>query len=245
MRKTLLAHLAALAIATPAQAVTVSNGVVIFNQADAIAGNVTPGDAPGFPVTISASGSYRLSGNLAPTSGTDGIDVTAPEVTLDLFGFRIAGSGSARTGIVGRARGLTVQNGTVRGFTLFGISGAGDHLIVKDMRVADNVSYGINTNHLIGGATIKDSEIFGNDVGIYCFRQCHIESNLIHNNLNYGVYLIGTGGAVISNTIYSNGLIGIQATSTGIGSNTISDHTASIAGNGNFILSPNGCLPAC
>ena len=30
--------------ATPAAAVTVANGVVLFNQADALAGNVTPGD---------------------------------------------------------------------------------------------------------------------------------------------------------------------------------------------------------
>ena len=29
------------------------DGVVLMNQANATAGNVTPGDSPGFPVTIS------------------------------------------------------------------------------------------------------------------------------------------------------------------------------------------------
>jgi hypothetical protein len=40
------------------------DGVVIIDQTRAIAGNVTPGDVPGVPVTISRSGSYRLDSNL-------------------------------------------------------------------------------------------------------------------------------------------------------------------------------------
>src|SRR5438046_162421 len=39
-----------------------SDGVVEINQARALAGGVTRGDAPGFPVTISQPGSYRLTG---------------------------------------------------------------------------------------------------------------------------------------------------------------------------------------
>ncbi len=42
---------------SPAGAV---DGVVLIDQNRALAGNVTPGDTPGFPVTISLSGSYRL-----------------------------------------------------------------------------------------------------------------------------------------------------------------------------------------
>ena len=40
------------------------DGIVLIDQNRALAGNVTPGDAPGFPVTLSQPGSYRLSGNL-------------------------------------------------------------------------------------------------------------------------------------------------------------------------------------
>ena len=50
-----------------------------------MAGNVTPGDTPGFPVTISKAGSYRLSGNLTvPNKDTTAILIVADDVTLDL-----------------------------------------------------------------------------------------------------------------------------------------------------------------
>src|SRR5580693_1218836 len=68
------------------------DGVVLINQANALAGNVTPGDAPGFPVTISVAGSYRLSSNLTvPDANTDAIDITVSHVTIDLNGFSIIG----------------------------------------------------------------------------------------------------------------------------------------------------------
>src|SRR3977135_1627429 len=68
------------------------DGVVLIDQNRALAGNVTPGDAPGFPVTISQSGSYRLSGNITvPDLNTTAIHITADYVTLDLNGFSING----------------------------------------------------------------------------------------------------------------------------------------------------------
>lgn len=52
-------------LAAPAQG---SDGVILINQSRALAGGVTSGDTPGFPVTISQAGSYPLTGNLQPTS---------------------------------------------------------------------------------------------------------------------------------------------------------------------------------
>jgi hypothetical protein len=63
--------LAATLVPLPGAAV---DGVIEINQSRALAGGVTPGDAPGFPVTISARGSYRLTGNL---------DLTAPGAAND------------------------------------------------------------------------------------------------------------------------------------------------------------------
>ena len=81
----------ALLICVDARAV---DGVVLIDQNKALAGNVTPGDAPGFPVTISRSGSYRLSGDLTvPDAATTAVDVTntAADVSIDLNGFSISG----------------------------------------------------------------------------------------------------------------------------------------------------------
>src|SRR5437588_2480577 len=89
------------------------DGVILIDQNRALAGNVTPGDAPGFPVTISVAGSYRLSGNLTvPDANTTAIEVTADSVTIDLNGFSIIGptvcTGSPVTSCspVGQGRGV-------------------------------------------------------------------------------------------------------------------------------------------
>src|SRR5262245_64219724 len=48
-------------------------------------------DAGGFPFKITAPGSYKLTGNLVVPVGTDGIQIQALDVTLDLNGFSITG----------------------------------------------------------------------------------------------------------------------------------------------------------
>src|SRR5580704_7633428 len=92
------------------------DGVILIDQNHALAGNITPGDAPGFPVTISQSGSYRLAGNLiVPDVNTSAIVVTAENVSLDLNGFSIIGPNACaldfRTCL--RATGIGVQAGVL------------------------------------------------------------------------------------------------------------------------------------
>ncbi len=70
--------LAPLLTASPAGVV-----IIVFTQADAIAGNVTPGDTPGFPVTLSVAGaSYRLGSSLTVTTSVNGIEVRANDVNM-------------------------------------------------------------------------------------------------------------------------------------------------------------------
>src|SRR4051812_15015389 len=106
-----------------------ADGPVIITQAKALAGNVTPHDAPGFPVSITAPGSYRLGSNLDVTAGRNGILVTSANVSIDLDGFALNGMDTPQTrvalnGIVaaGIDTGiLSVRNGTIMGFTKSGI----------------------------------------------------------------------------------------------------------------------------
>ena len=66
-----------LALALPAFA----DGRIEINQARALAGGITPGDAPDFPVTLDQGGSYVLTSNLLlPNVNTHGIVVEADDV---------------------------------------------------------------------------------------------------------------------------------------------------------------------
>ena len=82
------AFLAVLAL-SPVSPTLAADGQVVITHAKALNGNVVPGDAAGYPVTLSQAGSYVLGGNLAP--GPDAIEVTTSDVSIDLNGFKISG----------------------------------------------------------------------------------------------------------------------------------------------------------
>jgi hypothetical protein len=140
--------------AAPARAV---EGVVQINQAKALAGAVTAGDGAGFPVTISESGSYRLTSDLTvPDANTNAVSITADSVTLDLNGFSIAGpttctySGGVScggtegtgTGVVAATSRVSVRNGRVRGMGSNAIE-LGALGRVEDVDVVSNGGAGI------------------------------------------------------------------------------------------------------
>ena len=114
-----------LGLMTVVPAVYGVDGVVLIDQNRALAGNVTPGDAPGFPVTISLPGSYKLSGNLTVPSTVRGIDITVPNVSIDLNGFSITtpfpqSQTSPSRGIFYNASAIpaniAIRNGIIEGF---------------------------------------------------------------------------------------------------------------------------------
>src|SRR5688572_25403327 len=91
MRLTSLLIIIGIVLFGPGSALAV-DGVILIDQNRALAGNVTPGDTPGFPVTISLPGSYRLSSNLTVSNmTTSAVLITTNDVTLDLNGFTIKG----------------------------------------------------------------------------------------------------------------------------------------------------------
>src|SRR5436305_5699126 len=87
------------AIACVVSAGEVFAKAVVITQSNALNGNITPGDAPGFPITLSKSGSYIFESDILPAAGMNGIEVTAPYVTIDLNGFLLHGSSAASYGI--------------------------------------------------------------------------------------------------------------------------------------------------
>lgn len=119
-------------------AVQAADGRLEINQACAENTGCFPGDAAGFPVTISAPGSYVLTSGLqVPNADTTAIDLTgdADGATIDLNGFRIQGVTSCSpisqactpsgSGVGIRAAAQTTEvrvlNGTVSGMGAHGV----------------------------------------------------------------------------------------------------------------------------
>ena len=218
---------------------------ITLTQAKALAGGITPGDPPGFPIILSQSGSYIFETNIFPTAGANGIEVTAPYVTIDLNGFLLHGGGTAQFGITTSGDGLTVKNGTVAHFTSDGIAATSftSYSTIENMRVVGNGFIGVQLGSY---GKVTDSIMSGNYNGIACYDNCHIERNVLSSNLNEGVD-IGSG-TVLGNTIQHNGSYGVYAnTTTGYGNNTLSVNNGGGAQVfGPLIrLQPNACSPTC
>jgi hypothetical protein len=201
------------------------DGQIAITQARAMGGGVTPGDAPGFPVTITLPGSYVLAGNLTvPDANTSAIVINASHVTIDLNGFAIlgstdcsafpcsgSGSGSGIAVPPGQVH-ITIRNGTIQGMGAFGIALDGDSHLVEYMHVRSNGNSGIS----IGQSTDPAGSI--------------VQHNTVVRNGFIGIHI--QRGIVSHNTVDINDFQGIRIETTGNASYNV------ITRNGNFRTGP-------
>lgn len=204
----------------------------IIDQAKALAGNVTPGDAPGFPVTISAPGHYVLTSNLVVPAYTTGIHITAEDVTLSLNGFTVRGSvvcneGPAGPQCIGPTNGqgigisvvaevVTIRNGYVRGFPGHGVTMRGG--IIEDVQVSSNDGTGISA---AGSSSHLPARLSGvratlnRGSGIFT-RNALIERAVSSHNL-YGIS--GHSMVIVDSLVTKNALHGLSDISYGSATN--------------------------
>jgi len=211
------------------------DGVVLIDQNHALAGNITAGDAPGFPVTLSQPGSYRLTSNLTVAdANTTGIQIMANNVTLDLNGFSIIGpvvctSSPATCPAVGTGIGIEAQNslpgrpgpsgvrvfnGTVRGMGSSGLLMVGAGSSVERMQVTNNAGAGI----IVAGSVLDTSITANGSFGVLAIivRGCNITDN--HGD---GIVLDAAGGVANDNIASFNGGHGILSPNGSVTSNTM------------------------
>lgn len=248
----LLGWLALTAVANPAHAV---DGVVLIDQNRALAGNVTPGDAPGFPVTLTLSGSYRLSGNLTvPDANTSAIVVAADVtgVTVDLNGFTISGptvcggfpivcsplgSGIGVSAPNG-ARAITVRNGTIVGMGTSAVQ------LLSSLNTVDNISAISNGQVGIFAslATVTNNRALKNG-----FNGLLVGNSVVMHNLavqNGGAGIGGNDNLIVNNTLTVNALVGVAAANSAFSGNQFSSNNGGAANpqfSGRGPIGPNGC----
>ena len=173
------------------------DGQVLINQSTL--------NAAGGTYTITAAGSYKLSGNLiAKNQDTDVIAIATDHVTIDLNGFAILGIADCSGGFPCNGRGLgsginirsgpffniTIRNGTIQGMGGVGISLNSDSVLVEYMHVRSNAFGGI----FIGRASPQSSVI--------------VQHNNVQLNGNDGIQV--DSGNVSDNVVSQNGTNGIE-----------------------------------
>jgi hypothetical protein len=200
-------------------------GQIEINQARALQGGITPGDAPGFPVTISQPGSYRLTGNLlvkgATAPNTDGIQIEADDVLLDLAGFVLRcerpglplplacpGAGGVGDGIdVAGVRHVRIENGAVVDFARHGVFVAtgSEAYRLADLRISGHGSVGINS---YARGTVEKSLLTGNagyGLGSWSGSDVTVLDSLTAGNGSGGVTR-STGDLALSRSVFVDGL---------------------------------------
>lgn len=176
--------------------ITVSGFLTYTRRALAVDGVIDINSAvvTSFPFSITTSGSYRLTGNLTVTSGADGIDVSADNVTIDLNGFAITGAGGAGgNGIASTNSQVTVRNGTVTGMGANGIS-LGANATIADVHAVGNGANGI----VVGNAGLVT----------HC---------TVSGNGGVGISITGSGSTVLQNSVYNNTSFGMEMSDTSSG----------------------------
>jgi len=201
------------------------DGVIEINQARAANGGVTPGDAPGFPVTISTGTfaadpmSFRLTGPLFTSTTGNMIEVLSPHVTIDLNGFGIICllSSCSGTGIMSSEINVSVANGSVRGFAT-GVSLSGNGSVIEHVR-ATGGAIGLSAGNV---CAIRSCEANGNsNDGIRAGNGCLVSGNTATNNGGDGIST-GAGSNVLGNTILGNTAFGLNlASGTGYSQNVV------------------------
>jgi hypothetical protein len=176
------------------------DGVVLIDQNRALAGGVTPGDTPGFPVTISQSGSYRLAGNLTvPDANTHGILVMADNVLIDLNGFSILGPTVCPFG------GVTTAGGSETTVTACSPTGTGVGIKAGDLLTAS--SAGPVANGRVGVRVTNGTVTGMGSHGVILGPSGRVDIVTAKSNGGHGV-VSGRGSIVQNNIGIANGMFG-------------------------------------
>jgi hypothetical protein len=236
-RRTPLAALAVALGALVAASPGLAGDGVLEIDADCVAAGCFNGDGMGFPVEITASGSYLLTSNLVvPDASTTAVTIAADNVVLDLGGFAIlgpidcpaafpiacAGSSANAQGVAGVGKGIVVRNGSVHGF-----GGVGDELTVCVSLDATGAVEDVSVNDCAGnGITLQRGTVRravvertgGSGIAIVLWGVA--TENFVENAGASGI-LIGNG-TVTGNTVFFAGDGGITLGNGAATSNQVS-----------------------
>lgn len=176
------------------------------------------GDAPGYPVTVAAPGSYLLTSDLVLPAATSGIVLEADDVHVDLNGFSIRGPANCQPLACSPSPGTSVGVG--------------------------KIPYAVAT----GGnrCSVRNGSIVGIDgTGIHLSRPARVERVFVSHATERGIWIPNGDGYVVDSSVDSVGMDGIAVGVSSLVRNNVITRSGLGAGGGRSIAGPPGQGNAC
>jgi parallel beta-helix repeat protein len=200
----------------------------------------TPGDANSV-FRITQSGSYYFAGNITGVAAKHGIEIAAPNVTIDLNGFSLIGVTGTLNAFTASDTGgdfITVRNGVVRNWGNGGvhlIDNLGTASIVERVRAHNNGWDGIavGNNSIVTDCIVQDNGF----MGIRADEGCTIARCVAHSNTQSG-FVAGTGSRVSDSTASANSSAGFIVNSACVIAHCAADANLGVginAGSGSIV----------
>jgi len=208
------------------------DGRIEISQTAILAGGITPGDAPGYPATLSASGSYVLTSDLIlpSSSGMRGIEIEGGPAQLDLNGFSILGPGTC-TGIppvcsgsqitvgieISTSEPVEISNGTLTGLfsavnVLTTTGSETRSTVLKDLAIEANSGTAVfmsgNGSSVIRDCQINRNGLLGIDIDIG--HTVLIDGVTFRSNGSSAIDSQGSASLVL-NSLFVGNSIGIRS----------------------------------
>lgn len=160
------------------------------------------------PFTISASGSYYLTGNLSVSSG-DGITVSTSNVTIDMNGFTLSGAASGNGIALSAGNDVRISNGMIRNWGTGIYSFGTGRIIVEKVHFLSCSSHGISVS-AAAGTEVRNSVVADcGGHGIVVQGASIIEGNSVRNNAGSGIRIEAPLSEVRGNSVSQNN-IGVE-----------------------------------
>lgn len=200
----------------PGSPVLGSDGKLEINQ-DCAAVGCFDGDTGGFPVQITARGSYVVTSNLSSsTAGAILIQISSPAVSLDLNGFVLRGDAPMQLGIQIFASDVEVRNGTLSSLGNGISGGSASRVVLRELDITSSAGAAINLG-MVEHVQIRDSVISGNGEGIVAPGSSMLVEGctVVGNTAGDGIR-VGPRSLVADNLVSGNSGDGIEISDQGI-----------------------------
>ncbi len=214
------------------------DGVIEINQL-CVQFGCFDGDSGGFPVTITNSGSYRLTSNLDVSSlptpeNVSAINISSNLVTVDLNGFSIIGptvctgpnnapvdsctptGGGIGVNASSSARNVEIKNGYIRGMGGAGVTCTGGCRVSHIVAIENGVLGISNSNE----DAILINNIARRNGGDGFFVAGQVDNNISSQNLGRGIFA-NPGSRLTNNNIQQNGGNGVRCFTCSLSNNII------------------------